>query len=324
MSILFTIGRQQEPPSIINDLLNTTLYPAKPHYPLASEHALVLHDCYFEKLNFTHQPSALFRLWTELRMGWGAAAVKLARLHNHLEYVGELEVSRKELEGWADAELNQGRFTQQQQQQQKQQREQRQQQQQQQQGGEGKKRRKKQEDEEGREEGEDMSVDGSGSGKGSDDDNSSSRSKGEGRREEEEEEEEMIKWRDALAYLSSRGIVPDLEESKKRKGIWTPYIPLSDRPLGKSYDEAVAEMGAKKRELYEQAQRKRGAAEKKGGMDDFFFRMRGVSTVGSSSSNSSSSNLQQLEMPALNGVGVGVEGTKKEGGRVRELGGLPN
>ncbi|GAB5033810.1 trna pseudouridine(38 39) synthase [Nannochloropsis oceanica] len=274
MSILFTIGRKQESPGIVDDLLNIALYPAKPHYPLASEHALVLHDCHFAKLKFTYQPSALFRLWTELRMGWGAAAVKLARLNNHLEYVGELEVSRNELEQWADTELKEGRF------------QQGQQRRQQQNQGEGKRRKK--EGEGGRVGdvgGEDISVDGSG--KGSDDGDCSNDDRG----KEEEEEMVMIKWRDALAFLSTRGIVPDLEESKKRKGIWTPYIPLRDRPLGKSYEEAVAEMGAKKRELYKQAQKKRETAERKGGMADFFLRMRGTTPTVSSSRSSNSSTI---------------------------------
>jgi hypothetical protein len=95
----------------------------------------------------------------------------------------------------------------------------------------------------------------------------------------------LMTWRDALAYLSAQGIVPDLEVSKKKKGIWTPYVPLKDRPLGKTYEEAVLGMGTKKRELYEQAQRKRKAAETKGGMEAFFHNMRGTSPGPSLSSS---------------------------------------
>lgn len=278
MAVLFAVGRGQEEVGVVDDLLDVSRYPGKPLYALASEHALVLHDCHFERLRFHHQPSALFRLWTELRLAWGQTAVRLARLQDQMGYVGELAVRKAALDGWVDAELGMGRF----------------------QGSRFQKQEKKKKGK--RREaggGEGAGTAGGGGGEGGSKtceamNNESGSVHGVSDRGGEAEDEKsvgkkedtvLMTWRDALAYLSAQGIVPDLEVSKKKKGIWTPYVPLKDRPLGKTYEEAVLGMGTKKRELYEQAQRKRKAAETKGGMEAFFHNMRGTSPGPSLSSS---------------------------------------
>lgn len=48
MSVLFLVGQQLEPPTIIQDLLNTELYNARPDYPMASDLPLILYDCEFD------------------------------------------------------------------------------------------------------------------------------------------------------------------------------------------------------------------------------------------------------------------------------------
>lgn len=251
MSVLLAVGRGQEDVRVVDDLLDIARFPAKPHYSLASEHPLVLHDCYFEHVSFHYSPSALFRLWTDLRMTWGQAAVRLARLHNHLEHVAEIKVSKAALEAWAECELALGRS---------------------QQGGS-----RPQNGDKGSSKRQCVGENGGGKEKkgGMEEEEAMSRDGA----NETQGEDVQIEWRDALAYLETLGIVPDLEESKRRKGIWTPYIPLKDRPVGKTYEEAVAEIGGKKRELFEQAQRKRETAAKLGGTKAFFQKMRGVDAI---------------------------------------------
>ena len=93
---------------------------------------------------------------------------------------------------------------------------------------------------------------------------------------EEEDDKPFIAWRHALEYLATRGIIVDLEEAKVKRNIGTPYIPLKDRAVGQTYEEAVATLSGKKKELFEQAQAKREAAEKRGGDQFFFQKMRGI------------------------------------------------
>jgi tRNA pseudouridine(38-40) synthase len=52
-SILFAVGRGEESPSLVRDLLDTERHPAKPDYPLAADQPLVLYACDFgEKLEW--------------------------------------------------------------------------------------------------------------------------------------------------------------------------------------------------------------------------------------------------------------------------------
>jgi tRNA pseudouridine38/39 synthase len=74
MSILFMVGKGQEKPSIVSDMLDIQKYPAKPVYELAPDHPLVLWDCTYpegsfklvnDEVSFEMAVDALKSRWTE-------------------------------------------------------------------------------------------------------------------------------------------------------------------------------------------------------------------------------------------------------------------
>jgi tRNA pseudouridine38/39 synthase len=54
VSILFHIGRGEEKPELIKELLNVEKYPRRPQYTIASEYPLCLWDCVFEDVKWVH------------------------------------------------------------------------------------------------------------------------------------------------------------------------------------------------------------------------------------------------------------------------------
>ncbi|CAO3598183.1 unnamed protein product [Absidia cylindrospora] len=51
MSVLFLVGQQLEPPTIIKDLLDISQYTSRPDYPMASDLPLILYDCEFAAIS---------------------------------------------------------------------------------------------------------------------------------------------------------------------------------------------------------------------------------------------------------------------------------
>ncbi|SAM05549.1 hypothetical protein [Absidia glauca] len=64
MSVLFLVGQQLEAPTIVKDLLDTTRYPARPDYPMASDLPLILYDCEFDTITWQNAPPATQRTAT--------------------------------------------------------------------------------------------------------------------------------------------------------------------------------------------------------------------------------------------------------------------
>jgi tRNA pseudouridine38/39 synthase len=60
-SILFMIGKGDESPSVVKELLDIKTNPAKPSYPFAPEMPLVLHKCEYKNLEFGHSVHNLWR-----------------------------------------------------------------------------------------------------------------------------------------------------------------------------------------------------------------------------------------------------------------------
>ena len=87
MSILFLVGRELENPSIVRDLLDVKANPAKPAYDMASETALVLHDCKFNRLNPGHTVCNLWNVTKILETRWETHAVAAARANDELESI---------------------------------------------------------------------------------------------------------------------------------------------------------------------------------------------------------------------------------------------
>jgi len=87
MSILFLVGRELENPSIVRDLLDVKTNPAKPAYDMASETALVLHDCKFKQLNPGQTVCNLWNVTKVLEARWETHAVAAARANDELESI---------------------------------------------------------------------------------------------------------------------------------------------------------------------------------------------------------------------------------------------
>ncbi|KAJ4460033.1 putative tRNA pseudouridylate synthase [Paratrimastix pyriformis] len=63
MSVLFRVGLGQQPPDqLVDRLLDLSQVPIKPQYEMAADLPLVLWDCGFEELYFTHDPESHGRL----------------------------------------------------------------------------------------------------------------------------------------------------------------------------------------------------------------------------------------------------------------------
>ena len=87
MSVLFLVGRELENPSIVRDLLDVKTNPAKPAYDMASETALVLHDCKFKQLNPGQTVCNLWNVTKVLEARWETHAVAAARANDELESI---------------------------------------------------------------------------------------------------------------------------------------------------------------------------------------------------------------------------------------------
>uniref|UniRef100_A0A915JKW8 tRNA pseudouridine synthase n=1 Tax=Romanomermis culicivorax TaxID=13658 RepID=A0A915JKW8_ROMCU len=61
MTVLLLVGENKEKPDIIRDLLNIKTQSSKPHYPLAMDAPLVLHDCQFDDLDWKYDSYSVKR-----------------------------------------------------------------------------------------------------------------------------------------------------------------------------------------------------------------------------------------------------------------------
>jgi tRNA pseudouridine38/39 synthase len=85
MSILFYIGRKQEVPEIVNELVDVTTNPAKPAYDMASETALVLHHCEYSNINFGRSVRNLWDVTKTLERQWEEYAIATERIRDALD-----------------------------------------------------------------------------------------------------------------------------------------------------------------------------------------------------------------------------------------------
>lgn len=85
MSILFYIGRQQEVPEVVHELLDVATNPAKPAYDMASETALVLHHCEYTNINFGRSVRNLWDVTKTLERQWEEYAIATERICDALD-----------------------------------------------------------------------------------------------------------------------------------------------------------------------------------------------------------------------------------------------
>lgn len=87
MALLFMVGEGEEKPDCVTALLNIESMPAKPHYKMAPELPLVLHECGFDNMNIFMQPSVLWTLTTHFEDLWRKHCIAAARAKNALETI---------------------------------------------------------------------------------------------------------------------------------------------------------------------------------------------------------------------------------------------
>lgn len=76
MGILFLVGREQEKPEIINNLLDVQNYPKKPQYSLAHYMPLNLFYCEYDDVNWYVDKEEILKVVEDLQEEWTDVAVK--------------------------------------------------------------------------------------------------------------------------------------------------------------------------------------------------------------------------------------------------------
>lgn len=87
MALLFMVGEEEEKPECVTALLDIESMPAKPHYKMAPELPLVLHECGFDNMNIFMQPSVLWTLTTHFEDLWEKHCIAAVRAKNALETI---------------------------------------------------------------------------------------------------------------------------------------------------------------------------------------------------------------------------------------------
>ena len=80
MGILVLVGRGQEKPEIIQELLNLETYPRKPQYNLSHYIPLNLFYCEFNDMNWYTDNEELYKVFKTLQEEWSFVAIKYANL----------------------------------------------------------------------------------------------------------------------------------------------------------------------------------------------------------------------------------------------------
>lgn len=100
MSLLFMIGEGYEDLNIIDILLDIEVTPAKPHYKMAPDLPLVLHECGFDNMKMHYQPSVLWTLTSHYEELWSKHMIACARAKNALESLKSWEVRKDDVENF--------------------------------------------------------------------------------------------------------------------------------------------------------------------------------------------------------------------------------
>ena len=87
-SLLFMVGKGHESPSVVNELLDIKVNPAKPSYPFAPELPLVLHKCDYRNLKFGHTVQNLWRVSCDLETKWEELTLAAERIRNGMDSLG--------------------------------------------------------------------------------------------------------------------------------------------------------------------------------------------------------------------------------------------
>lgn len=98
VSVLFMIGRGDESPEIVKQLLDVQNVEGKPSYPFAPELPLVLHQCEYKNLRCGHNVKNLWKVSCDLEAKWEETILSAERIKNGLLSLrSEAEVHKNDL-----------------------------------------------------------------------------------------------------------------------------------------------------------------------------------------------------------------------------------
>jgi tRNA pseudouridine38/39 synthase len=93
VAALFMVGRGQEPPSMIRNLLDISKYPQKPHFHMASEVPLVLYDVGYFGLQFYIDSNAQRKLVQHFTDYWAERSIKAHMVQLYLTHLDHSQVT---------------------------------------------------------------------------------------------------------------------------------------------------------------------------------------------------------------------------------------
>ena len=98
MALLFMIGEGEENPEAVTALLDINHMPAKPHYKMAPELPLVLHECGFDNMRIHLQPPVLWTLSGHYEALWEKHTIAASRAKNALESLKTWAVRKSDVD----------------------------------------------------------------------------------------------------------------------------------------------------------------------------------------------------------------------------------
>lgn len=98
MALLFMVGEGFEGPESVTALLDIENMPAKPHYKMAPELPLVLHECGFDSMRIHLQAPVLWSLTGHYEALWEKHTIAACRAKNALESLKSWEVRRSDVD----------------------------------------------------------------------------------------------------------------------------------------------------------------------------------------------------------------------------------
>lgn len=96
MALLFSVGDNNEDPSIITSLLDIKTNPSKPAYMMAEDIPLVLHYCGYENLHFSYTPRSLWYLHEHYMKILNEKLISVGKIENSLNFIKECMIRKND------------------------------------------------------------------------------------------------------------------------------------------------------------------------------------------------------------------------------------
>lgn len=108
MAVLLLVGERKEQPEVVSALLDVSSLPGKPHYNMAAEEPLVLHQCGFDRLTIQRSPRVLYDLTQHFEMLWEKATIAASRARNALQFIATCSVREEDVECFGQEKSRRG------------------------------------------------------------------------------------------------------------------------------------------------------------------------------------------------------------------------